>query len=198
MKNFNVNTNWFAIKSANREDVLEFLNFKGIEISWEEGVDNMIGTNWVMVSSPINNWILLCGQDIHDLAFENIEEYDTCNNYLERTNIVIEFLKKLSIRFNEACYFLTHVHHVINVGYFQSKQGELKAGYLNVDGQITEFVKNNPFDGKVEILEIAGKLSINPDKIYVDVDYDNLSWIKDEREPLMIQSFKKTFYFGPK
>lgn len=134
MKNFNTNTDWFAVKNADREEVLDFLNFTGIEIAWEEGVDNMIGTNWVMVSSPIKNWVLLCGPDIDEIAFIDLEEYESCNNYIERTEKIIEFLKKLSRRFNEACYFLTHEHHMINMGYFKCKDGELIAGYMNVDG----------------------------------------------------------------
>lgn len=194
MRNFNTDTDWFAIKSADRKDVLDFLNFTGIEISWEDGVENIIGSNWVMVSSPIKNWVLLCGQYIEDLAFKALEEYESCSNYIERTEKIIDFLKKLSRRFDEAFYFLTHEHHVINKGYFYCKDGELIAGHLNVDGTITEFVDKNPFDAQTEILEIAGKWSINPDIIYGDIDYDKLTWIKDERESFMNQMFFKKWY----
>ena len=191
MKNFNRDTNWFAVKCSDRNEILEFLNFRGEEIDWESGVDNMIGTDWLMVSSPIKNWILLCGSNISEIAFRNLEEFESCENYIEKTKHIIEFLNRLSKKFSEAYYFLTHDHNVINSGYFQSLNGQLKAGLINVDCTITEFVQNNPFDENNDILEIAGEWTINPDIIYDDIDYNQLTWIKKEKESFFKQMFMK-------
>ncbi len=191
MKNFNRDTNWFAVKCSDRNEILEFLNFRGEEIDWESGVDNMIGTDWLMVSSPIKNWILLCGSNIAEIAFKNLEEFDSYKDYIEKTKHIVEFLNTLSEKFSEAYYFLTHDHHVINSGYFQSLSGQLKAGLINVDSTITEFVENNPFDENNDILEIAGVWTINPDIIYDDIDYNQLTWIKKEKESFFKQMFMK-------
>jgi len=191
MKNFNRDTNWFSVKCSERNEILEFLNFRGEEIDWETGIDSMIGTDWLMISSPIKNWVLLCGSNISEIAFKNLEEFELCKNHIEKTKHIIEFLNRLSGKFSEAYYFLTHDNHVINSGYFQSLNGQLKAGLINVDCTITEFVKNNPFDENNEILDIAGEWTINPDIIYDDIDYNQLTWIKKEQESFFKQMFMK-------
>lgn len=169
------------IKSNSTKDVADFLNFTGKKVEWHEGINHFIGSENLVISSPLGEYVVLGGSNIMDLAFESFEHFMIFKNHESRLKQMIQFLNRLSSEFGESYFFQTHDHHIINIGLFKSINGNLIYGKAEVDCDKHEFkLDEDGSIGKKELFEVIEEWTFNPMKIEDEYDPTKLYWIEKE------------------
>lgn len=96
---FGYKMGWFAIRNANKKNVLTALGFTIIkEVGWNEGIDTIYDDidNTVFITPPVNGWTFVIGRLTADAG----GEVDVVN--------VEKFITNLSKQFGEVQAFATH------------------------------------------------------------------------------------------
>lgn len=179
---FGYKTVWIAVKTGNKERIVEILGLKNIQSSnWKSGIEAAYD-NRVFITPQIGQWTLAVGIKLLN------------NNDLENINELEKTINKLSAEFGEAQSFGTHriveYHH-----WMKSVNGEITRVYsysgesgenIKVSGELTDpeiglnlfnslsneaksdeywNCENLGYADEELVMKISGNWSVNPTKL---------------------------------
>lgn len=177
---------WMAIRSEDQARVLEKFQFgRAKRVSWMEGIQRAYRDEGAFISSPVSGWILVVDRGLMEC---------------EKT-VYTERLIGLSSSFGEAQYFLNYRVSSCH-GWVRARNGKIERAYVNGQGEIywdegpitqeelaldlaysPRPAKANAgaesddeselyFPSEDDVLEIAGKWSIDPQTLNEEIVKD--------------------------
>lgn len=170
---------WFVVKSSDSEDVAKTFGLKSpVRCNWKSGIMGAYRGN-IFVSPPVNGWIFIVGDELPTLddpkrkketeaLLTNLSsKYDEAQQYASHRIVGLATWAKASggIILREYSYLGESGEVLFNIG--EKTKEEVEAG-----------IKDGPdfFPGEEEVMNVAGKWSINPQTLNENSASPSIGW----------------------